>query len=868
MVTSSSIYEQLYKDLSSGEIDRVIHIINEETLKENFSIQEFSKNFAEVIREVFNDFYIAPVHIFIEEIKGRISKELMQGIASAVNPFFELSKKFSQKIDEVYQERLSREIRDFIRVKNIEGASDCAVKIITRSKTSDDVKRFCSFIGALTGSLIHDQKNVDSMIALVGKKLVKLGYSHDCVNLIDEAKKQRFETILKSRMETSERDWTRILVETAVEIKSKLPDRFQMREPNEQEMSVFRDIACAIFRVPFYKGNEDKWIDVINVLVDFCPKELGGLASMAGAEPRIYNTLGLTAKRIVNRNFERIGKAQIIQNAFLKMTQTFADTQYFEKLIELIGALRSSAFYPFLKNLLGQKKYRAIRGILIDAIGQVSGTDSRKQLLEILAEDCQGLIDPPKIREANRIIIALGKIIKHPQITAEDRKYIAKKVSEIIPKSEKKISTTAALQIFSYKPEELDEPQIKWAAEVLTESLWLMDEKTEYAKGEERPASILGFREAMTNALINIGSVGLPEIIKIAEQNSNRYCGAFLAIGEIFTKIGNESAIPVIEKMLFTSFIFDENAVDKYHKETFWDPADKQNKPLSKDKIISTLVYAVKTIGGKSADELLQRLYNQIQSGRLQNPGPETARFLVDVSLKAKMLSQKSEGESGDSQKKSADIYNDLEMIEKSIDALKANYFLKSKNTKRVEKIRALQILGELKPVEPIPIIIRQLDEKDPLIRSAALSCLTAYGDVNTQTDTFKKFIYKILEMMPDFQVETKAEVMKILIKSNPARKDYFDVLNDIIASKKATKCKLEIENLLQVAKESLKKEKVASEVNQNAADGKNGEGKMSDDKPEKTTTISELEKKRIYLEARRAWIAGGKKGQPPEPPK
>ncbi len=855
---SENNINKIYEDLTSGNIDDVIHFINEGILHGDISQQSFGKEIGEIVKEAYNNFYMVQVHAFIENLKSRTSPEIIQSIQSVISPVFELTKVYSHKFSDVYQERLSREIRNYLRNKDIDAAAECAVNIVSRAKSMEDLIRFSQYIGSLTGSLPHDQKAAESMISLLRKKFTKLGYPDELIENMEGSRKQRFETIYKSRMENAEIDWVRTLTQTIVDIKNKLPDRFQMREPAEQEMSSFRDLLCAIMRIPFFKGNEDKWIDIITVLVDFCPHDLGGLASMVGAEPRAYTNLGLTAKRVVNRNFEKIGKIPIIQKTFQNLSEKYRETIYFEKIIEIVGAFRSETFYQFLKDLLLQKKFHHIRGTIINAIGQVAGIDSRKQLLELLAEDCQGIIDPKKIKESERIIIALGKIIRHPGISVEERKWIIKKVTEIVPKQEKKISLPAALNLFGYKSSDLDDSLLKWGISVLVESLWLTDDKPEFAKGEERPTTILGFRESIVNTLIQIGQRGLPEIIRISEQNATRYSGAFLALGEVFNKIGNETTLPLIDKILLTSFMTDDSSIDKYHKEFYWDPSDQQKKPLDKDKIISSLLYAVSNNCGNTGEDLLQRIYNQIQAGRLINPGSETAKILVKF---AKKESKKPQPESGKEDEELQKISSkDLADIEEAIEILNSRFFLKSKDTRRREKIRALQILGNLKPIDVIPLMIKQVEDGDILVRSAAVSALSSYGEVTTSSKIFRIFISEVLDHITKVPVEVKAELMKMLINLNPGRKIFFEILTELKNTSTGRAARLELEKLLEIAEEN---------------SGKSGQILKSGDsdispvssKQKTPEAISDVEKKRLYLEARRAWIAGGKKGKPPDMP-
>lgn len=858
--------EALYRSIAEGDIDAAIRAVNAEMLKEGASLSVLSQNVGALLADLYNDFFIAQVHGFLENLADRVSKEFKQSLLLAVNPIIDLTKKYNQRLEDLSQERLSREIREHIRSKDFKSAADCAFEILKRARTKEDLLRLGSYIGGLTGSLIHDQKGVEAMFSILGKTLSKAGAAEDVIINIEAERKKRFDTIHRSRMENQELDWNRLIIETIVEIKGKLPDRFKMGEPTEEQMSIFRDILCSILRVPFFKNNESKWLDVINILVDFTPRELGGLASLAGAEQRAYNALGLTAKRVVNRNFERVGKQKLIQNAFLKLAEQYQESPYFERIIQMLGALRSPAFYPFLKSILSQKKYKPMRGTVIEAIGQVSGLDSRTQLLELLAENCRGLIDPPKVREINRILVALGKITRHPNITDQERNDIVNTVIKTIPKQERQLALAAATQLFSFKTDALDDEQIAWAASSLTDGLWLTDDKPEFAKGEERQQSLLGFREEMANTLVAIGQRGLPEIIKTAEQNSGRYSGAFLALGEVFAKIGDESVIPLVDKLLVTCFLTDETSINKYHKELYWDTAEEKKKPLDKDKLISSMLFAVKKIGGKKADDLLYKIYKQVQAGSLPSLGSESAKILVDANMKRapdKPADENAEPEPFG--EKSITMSPGIQIAD-AIDALKSRYFLKSKDTKRREKIKALQTLGTLKPVEAVKLILKELEESDMLIRSAAISALMEYGSINTPPQILKNFIYAIFEYLPNCQVEVKAEIIKILIKLNPARKDIYNALKFLEDTEIGKKSRMDLDRLIRNAEEAMSQSSTPFDTPENTGGDATGKPEIQKTKPPET--ISELEKKRIYLEARRQWIAGGKKGTPPEPPK
>ena len=94
------------------------------------------------------------------------------------------------------------------------------------------------------------------------------------------------------------------------------------------------------------------------------------------------------------------------------------------------------------------------------------------------------------------------------------------------------------------------------------------------------------------------------------------------ALANTLEEIGDERAVPLLEQMLRTAFLFDEDANrSSLLEEKTVDAASGEVRPLERDELIHGLLYTLKKIGGNAGIKVILDYADQVQGGRLQPPG-------------------------------------------------------------------------------------------------------------------------------------------------------------------------------------------------------------------------------------------------------
>jgi hypothetical protein len=867
-----NLYVRLKQTLRDGDVEGSIEQVEQILTLSTESLEAIGDNIGRTILALYREFVVTPVHRFYEEVAFHIEGSVAQRIQALLKPGIELTEEWLRKIDAVYRERLARELREHVRRHETDHSIQVIVDLLAPARLQGKGGETLPIhIGNILGTMENDQPEVDRILSRLRAVQNQHGIDPALVARIEQAKTERLGTIYSSRMETREVEWNRVLISTVVELKRYLPLPNAIGSPTLDEIDKFEKVVRAILRTPFYEDRLDHFADVVVVLVEFCPKELSLAGALSGVEQRMYLTMGPKAQMVISRVFQAIGNIAVVCQEFLRFARGDDHHDYQKYAIELMGALRAPQFTGFLIEALHDKRYQKVHEEVVESLGQIGGPEATDVLVSELGRVVRArVIDPPRLRQASRIITALGNIGRSKHMTEKKRSALIERVISLIPSDELRLKILASLALFHHSPEHLSARSVDWAVETLAECFWLADEQPHFARGSDRQRSILGYRQKIVDTLVAIGRPGLPKFLKTIEKHYMRYGGAYLAIAEVLEKTGDERAVPIIEKLLCNAFAADDEEIGTYQKEYYWDSTEAKRKPLTKDKIVASLVYAIDKIGGEKAEELLLRLFRQAQGGHLSPPGPETANFLLDANMriaKRKGVSafappaQEAHGKPLESEKDTKERAAEGELVE----TLTRKNLLVNRKQRRMQKVAALRALAERRSVGALDAMIAQLGDKDKLVRDAASSALLEFATPGTAKHTIENLINHFLAALEHADRDLRKDIELLLMRLHARCPIVRQTLEGILQSEPKGAVRAEVSKILLIIERES-----PSPGGPLMPPPPSEPVKSEQEKPEAPSPqnhVERLEKKRRYLLARQEWIRGGKKGPPPKMP-
>lgn len=835
--------------LRQGEHDKAIHAAMA-LCEDKGPERETGIEIARAAAAVYRDLIAAPVHQFAEAAPNALPAEVGQLVHKALQRLIRQTEEWETQLWSVHTERLAREIRDWTRMKHLDAAAANVGRMMALSEANQRNRR-ASYIGGILGTVLNNQKEAKDLLIRLHKGSSKYYVTPEEVALMDKTREERFGKIGSMNMDALEREYSSVLTGAIVELQRKMPEPNKMEEPGEDVLRDVGDNFRAILRVPIWREEPELLLDATRILVDFIPKQQSATAKLANVEGRAYGQLGYTAKKAILLTFQDIGKNKFFTGLYKSWATEYAGTDALRDIIELMGALRSSDFNEFLKIIRADTSktgdYKSQVSTALSSIADDAAVeDLLGQLRSILSKR---RLDNSQLREAEQLIDGLGNVLKSPRTDVEDVHRIREFARTHIPEDLTRLARHSALQLFVSRRDDLSAPQTQWAIRVLVRSIWMPDETTEHHKGGERQATELGFREPLVDSLARLGPLDPSTLIHAIEPLAARYGMAFVAAAELLQRLKLKESLTVLEHMLNTTLLHDENSVSTYQQESYWDAGKQQRVTLTKNKVIGPLVYAIGTIGGERSQEILLRYKDQISSGKVPPPDSDTAgylqRFLGDAAF--------SKPEVDDDAPLPAASEADLKPLMKQ---LNSRYMFSGKQTRRAKKIEALTRLAQFTPVEAVDVVFKHLADKDALVASAAITCLSEYASMNKPKALRDLTINTCLDMFEDKDPAMRSGAVKLLREIGPTRKD---VKPKITAFAKHVE-KHEAKEALAAALRSVGSDTLTQLV---VAEG--GDAKADDKKA--PGAVDKLEAKRQYLAARKQWIASGKVGDPPPKP-
>jgi len=862
-----NLLNEIRTSLTRGDTAGALSIVQKGVSVSGSVPQDIGDTIGRAAVYAYDDFSVQPVEEFFNALPVLLTEATLTTFKSRLEPLISLTHEWKKKLEDIFMERAGRELSDAVRADSIETALRMCNYLFSMEKSVDGKMRMASIIGNVLGTIETRQDEAKNLVRKLRHIAPSWGVSDEAIAHVEKNLQERLALMFKTQVENRSVQWYRILTTTTAEMKRYLPLSTNIGEPGKEDVEKIRNLIRSIIRCYFLPPHAGVWEDIVSLLVEFCPREVSTASAAAGMESRLFNSFTPLQKRVVITAMTELGENQFLIDEMIQFATDHKGERYQHFAIEILGGFKAERAVDYFIECLKDKSLAPMHSVVIAALGSLYHPRARIVLKELLrARLSVKLIDQSRRQEAATILLALAKISRNKNLSPDERNDIIQDVIELLNRKDPRLNLVCSVNFFLTKLEEINRSFRSWAVQSLVEGFWLKDISPEFKKGAQAgPQSghtILGQRENWLDQLVRFGPEFLPEVIETSERFMIHYSSAYVAIGELMAKIGDERAIPLLEKLLIATFTIDDAAFLKYEKEHYWDAVTESRQVLSKDKIASTIIYALNKIGGNRADCVLADLFEKVQAGHFIIPGDETGEMLFKAHERISATSKPEEKKVCTGVSTTGSISE--KEIGKVLKSLKRNYLFSSAKTRRLKKIAALQTLGQAKDLKPKTIrsIIACLKDPDSLIAAAASAALVDYNTPPMQVNMLSPFLHAIFREWNTASPNLRRKIEEVLRKLRPERDIMRKNIRIVVNSERDPRVRFAMEkffapSILTLAvsakTEPLFGEEVKSEEKKEVP-------------PPPMNRLDLLDQKRSFLDARRRWIAGGKKGEPPKP--
>lgn len=875
-------YNIFARYLAANDIGKAVDFARVACSAESTEIAEVSARIASILKQLYEKHFAATKIIpFLAAAKRAIGDgPFCETISAAISDDLEFAAERREDLKLIYRERLAREIRDTTRAKDNKAAVRNAVLLINSATSEEEKVTLGGYVGSLLGSLENDQAKAVIVSKALSANAAQFKFSPQITDAIEEQRSQRLVSMYKSRTFIREVEFNTTINGVVRDMLKHLPITNDMHEPNDTNLAEFRRLIAGFFNAFFFFKNKNLLYDISLLLVEFCPKDTSLAAISSGVEQRLFHTLGVTARKTVESVLAEFGKNKIVKSLYMDLlSSSIKSDKNVGLVIEVAGSLRNLEFLPVFKTILKEKKLSPYRKEAIVALSYLGDKSVIDLLLNSLKETLKKKpIDSIKKRQAALTLGSLSKILSTPDLAPEMRNKIIKHALGIVtPINNTQLTVSSVISLFPINSEGVDQKYVKESMRVLIRGLWAMDTLPNFAEslpGQTNPLS--AFRIGIVNVILRMGKEGLPHFLREIQTSPTKLSGAYLAYCEVLKRLGDESCLDTMEKLVQNALLAPEKAGYLYGQEKVYDAAEGVSKEITRDYVVSALLETVKTIGGIQGRQILTKIFKQIQSGRLPSPGKDS----VNVLMTAEMSAAREAGDGGtifsgagvglsDGGKSGAT--NGIPTT-KLLKQLKAGGLFK--NPAKIKRINALRELGNRKDPATIQNIINCLGEKDKMICAAAVNALLEYADLSTQAKVFEKFVNSLVVNLKNDKRSVRDGIVKIIHQINPSRQPILSKLRFLVANEKGDAAET-VRKILYAAGVSLSDETPTgiSSVSPFKTDDtvdttpvataeEQGIPSISEGRPK--DHLSGIEQRRKFLKARQEWTRAGKQG--PEP--
>lgn len=797
-----------------------------------------------LLKGCYDQFILQGVHDFCQDMEFDLPATVTDRIEQTLARRIERTRAWGKILREVTEERLVRECRALIVKKELKGAAQRGTTLLDRADDESETDRYCRKLAAGLAQLPHDRQEA---LTTVGYIMKAVGPAGQLLADVFSSMARQYKAV---EFETHDQASLRLLTEALLAVRPFLPGPMEAGEPDAGQLEKFFEEMHAILRAGLFKRNREDFIDALMVMMEYCPCDPSAIHNLAGVEDRMFTKLGPRAKLTAVRAFGRLGEIETLRRAVMRLASDSEKDDRLKLFTAVMGGLRHRDFFPYLGRMLGKSSQRREEEMIIEVLGRIGNPEAVDLLLERFQNVLKHKHEAAYEERATTLIKAFGRVARTKGLDPAWRNQLIQRVIKLADGENRQLAFLTAHELFSNRLEELKPELKRWAARKAVEAMW-----AKLTARQAQEASVNGWREPMVTTLKRLGRELLPEVVETATHYAPQYCGGMSALANALQEIGDERAIPLLEMMIRCAMLYQEETGPqaKLFEEKMVDAATGKLRDLDRDDLVHTLFYTLHRIGGEQGIKIILEYADQIQVGRLTTPGPQTLNFLVDIKLKHGRLD------------KATQLAQTAEMGEKELKGLLSDA-RGGLLTKKMTRIAAMAALGQARRPEAVGILLEALGDKDPIIATAAHTAMAQFMRPVPSEKLFCEFLDSVLERPGALKGRLLERLLEFLRMEVPKNQPYDRLLKRQVeialddgelahrirgaASWEAAEAKRKGHvELMDETKQAL--EAVLSEERGGAL----------------SLSLSKLDQRRAYLEARRLWIANGKIGDPPTAP-
>ncbi|MDX1973242.1 MAG: hypothetical protein SFY68_11990 [Candidatus Sumerlaeia bacterium] len=884
--------DDMVQSLEQGDSAKALRFARQFYTEDQSSDKDKAVAIARAAAKLYREFLNEPVVEFSNHTVEIIPEPAGSIIRKGLERLFVQSNTWEEKLDALRDERLCRDLREYIRSGKQREALDTVQELLQIAKENNaSLRKRSSFIGSVIGSVLSREPDGKKLAAQIASRAEKLGITPEDAAALESARQTQRDELMAANLENLENQWLTQLKGAQVEILNTMPPKNQLDEPDNDTIRAVSDLFRAILRTPLKAGKSHYFVEATQLLVDFCPRETSDTAKQSGVEARSYDSIGYKAKKAVGLAFLELGESTRLTNAFLKWAREQKQSPHFALVIELMGAFRNNCFSDSLLEIYRDRNYKPFHNDVLASLSNLTTQPVAELLLDELNQLLRNTrtIDPSVVRQATVFIESLGRMIRSPRTTEATQKVILQRLPQIIPQNENRLSLPAIRMVLIPKVDLLPTETRDWLVHSLVDNLFVPQQITAMEKSPEKKGDPAGHRSGIVKLLERLVDTAEDPLCRAFDARSNKYSAAFIAGSQVLMKIKCKQSLFVLEHMISSTMELDEGRLMDHQKELYYDSASDKWKPVTKDMVLGALVYAVGDLGGPHSKPILKRVMQAYRRRELVLKGNETLEMLsrylgTEFSYEEEEEVQEDAVPDSLHEAPGLNVHSpsapklrsaplpqaELEALVKKLTA----YYLFSKTKKISEKVSALAQLAQHTPASALEVVMNQFLESDPLIHSAAVTAVASYANLNRGEALGKEALMRCLEGLENSKERYRLGCKEAL-KAMTGR-EVREQIQRYGSSTSSGSVRLLVQEVLGAFVDSPGRQTTQSEdledEDQDERHSSSSTPKRSQsgssNTPPKKSAQNLLEAKREYFAARQAWLAGGKKGPEPKPPK
>jgi len=853
------------------------------------SLEGMGREVGRLLAAVLDDFHVSEVSGFVMWLRNHPAEDVAVPATKSVEPELVEIREWSKTLRDIASEREARDLRATVRSRDVSKATEMAREIIKAGATGAARRDLARRVGAILGSLDHDAQRVDQVIANLERHPAAAGLDQASLAVLHETRRETQKNLTLSEMGQREMQWNRIHIESVVQLTRALPGRMVVSEPTKEEEDRFYRSIHALIAAYYQNENVCDFLDVMSIVREFCPTDPRKTGPVEGVEDVAFLALNPSGKLVSVRALRRLGEKSRLADTVLTCAKGLGDPGAIGIALHVMGGLANPTFFDYLNTALKDKKLARFREVAVDAIGRMGDAHSVEVLFDQLSASCKlRVLDPPARRRILDCVAALGRVARHPKTSNPERNAIVLRTFKTLPK-DNSLARAAAGHLCAYNPAGLSPECRRIAISHLVDGLWAQDPRTKLDRGREGETTELGFRQEIVDILVSMGDACLDALLAEAEQRPLRYSGAYLALGEVLGKIGDERALPFLQKLLLSTLTTNENTIPEHLRETYFDVARSEYVPLTRDKVAHALTYAIHRRCGESGRAFLSDVAERFRTGTLESPGSETMGLLGEALIgrgeslgERGGLDREMGGGPGGAASPAKKRPHEDKPLENLIRQIRGRIVFGTTIGKRVAAIQEVAARGAPEAISPL---CRLLSSGKPALRGAAEAALAKIVRPGGPAAKFRPAVFEVLEVLRKASGSRAKAVTNFIVRLHPDRDPLKSLLMQFLRTEENEKMKKKLADVFRLSHaETEAALSAAGGAAQAAAEGaENEEGGPSrpgagrdasavspESLPPGARTMAAhnvLALRRGYYKERQAWIAGGKQGPEPKRP-